>query len=233
MVVSPATTPWRPGENARSSTVVITPSLVGRPATRALRTGCGLARRVGRVRDDDRDAGLAHLLDRAGSVAIGKVHGTDRLLDDGRGESEAPGVERGGDDAIVGREPDDHQLLGTVGPEHVLEMGRARLAGLGVAHAEAAVAVLSPGALAHDRTDDSEIGVQLGSPGASDAVDGPDAAVLLEMWRGRRMPVLGVDDRSARALGLLDEVVDAADDILPAPDVQRALGVGEVVLHVD
>src|SRR6187200_1259259 len=97
MVVSPATTPWRPGEYVRSSTVVIVPSLVVRPDARRL----GL--------DDDGHARGLHPLDGTRAVTHLEIDGADGLLDDGRLEAERPRVERRLDHAVVGREPDDHE----------------------------------------------------------------------------------------------------------------------------
>ena len=80
----------------------------------------------------------------------------------------------------------------------------------------------------------SRLRVQLGAPGAADAVHRPDAAVLLEVRCRRRVPVLGVDDGCAGVLRRADELALTGVTMSSPPcDVQPAAGVGEVVLDVD
>ena len=78
------------------------------------------------------------------------------------------------------------------------ELGRLLLAAHGVADREPRVAVSAVDALAHDRPDDRQVAVQLGAPGVGHAVHRPHPAVLGEVRRRRRVPVLGVDDGRAR-----------------------------------
>jgi hypothetical protein len=47
------------------------------------------------------------------------------------------------------------------------------------------------------------------------------------------MPVLGVDDQGTRHKPPLDLAVDQRHDPLALADVEAALGIGEVVLHID
>ena len=74
--------------------------------------------------------------------------------------------------------------------------------------------------------------VQLSAPGVADAVHRPDPAVLGEMWRVDRVPVLGVDDGGTGVLCSADRLTDQRDDVLATAHVQATLGVGEVVLHI-
>ena len=99
-------------------------------------------------------------------------------------------------------------------------------------HGEAGVAVLGSGTLAHHRADHGKVGNQIRARSAHHAVHRPDPAVLGEVRRVLGVPVLGVDHGGAGRLGRGDLGGDRADDVLAAPDVQRARRVGEVVLHV-
>ena len=72
-----------------------------------------------------------------------------------------------------------------------------RFAGDWVAHREARVAVLAVGALSHDRGPSTRAPDGTPRPTCRDAMDRPDAAVLREVGRRRRVPVLGVDDERA------------------------------------
>src|SRR5215217_989286 len=62
---------------------------------------------------------------------------------------------------------------------------------------------------------------------------GPDAAARLEVRRLGGMPILGVDDQGLYCQRPLDLTVERRHDPLALADVEAALGVGEVVLHVD
>src|SRR5215208_7075142 len=61
---------------------------------------------------------------------------------------------------------------------------------------------------------------------------GPDAAARLEVRRLGGMPILGVDDQGLYCQRPLDLTVERRHDPLTLADVEAALGVGEVVLHV-
>src|SRR5205823_252072 len=82
------------------------------------------------------------------------------------------------------------------------------------------VAVLAPGALAEDHgvAGDVEVRVKLGAPRAGDAVHRPHAAVLGEVRRGLRVPVLGVHDQGADRAGRGDLGVRDAGDPFAAPE---------------
>jgi hypothetical protein len=75
--------------------------------------------------------------------------------------------------------------------------------------------------------------VQLRAPGALHAVDRPHAAVLGEVRRVRRVPVLRVHDERPGGPCGPDLVVDRGDHALAPRHVQAALRVREVVLDVD
>ncbi len=47
------------------------------------------------------------------------------------------------------------------------------------------------------------------------------------------MPVLGVDHQGIGGLGLLDLAVDGMDHVFAPADIEAAIGMGEIVLHVD
>ena len=64
-------------------------------------------------------------------------------------------------------------------------------------------------------------------------MDGPDAAVLLEVRRGLRVPILGMEDMRAGLLGARDLGVDEWHGLFAALDIEATGGVGEVVLDVD
>jgi hypothetical protein len=117
-------------------------------------------------------------------------------------------------------------------PQQPLQRRRGLLAGQGIADGEARVAVLASLPLADDFAGDPEVKVQLGTPGVLDAMLGPDAAARLEVWRLGGMPVLGVDDQGLGCQRPLELAVDQRHDPLALADVEAALGVGEVVLHV-
>ena len=94
-------------------------------------------------------------------------------------------VDGGRLDAVVGGEPGDDDGVDAGVAQEALELGRDGLAGHGVAHREARVAVLAVDALADPRRviGECQIGVELRAPRVRDAVDRPDAAVLGEMRR--------------------------------------------------
>ena len=64
-------------------------------------------------------------------------------------------------------------------------------------------------------------------------MDGPESAVLLEVGRVGRVPVLGEDDQRAGRGGLVDGAVGVGDDGVGAADGERPVGMREVVLHVN
>ena len=75
--------------------------------------------------------------------------------------------------------------------------------------------------------------MELRAPRVGDAVDRPDAAVLREMGRRRRVPVLGRHDDRAVVAGHRDLAVDRRDDGVAAGHAQAAGRIGEIVLDVD
>ena len=142
---------------------------------------------------------------------------------------------RGRLDAVVGGEPGHDDGIHAGVAKQRLELGGDGLAGDRVAHREARIAVLAVGALADPWRviGECQVGMELRAPRVGDAVDRPDAAVLGEVRRGRRVPVLGGDDDRAVGAGHLDLAVDRRDDRVTAADGQAARGVGEIVLDVD
>ena len=74
--------------------------------------------------------------------------------------------------------------------------------------------------------------MELGAPRVGDAVDRPDPAVLREVRRRLRVPVLGVEDAGARLPGHLDLGVDPRNDPGAPGHRQPAGWVGEIVLDV-
>ena len=112
-------------------------------------------------------------------------------------------------------------------------LGVGLVTALRVPDGETRIAVLATGALLDRRPGHSQFIDELGSPGVADAVHRPDASVLLEVRGHRRVPVLGVDHEGIGRLGLLDLAVDGVDHVFAAADVEAAIGMGEVVLHVD
>jgi len=162
-----------------------------------------------------------------------EIDGRDRVGKDGRVEPETDRVEARRLDAVVGRQAGDDDPLDRSLAEEPLELCRDLLARVRVAHREARVAVLAVRALEDRRPDDLQARMELGAPAAGDAMDRPDAAVLREVGRRWRVPVLGVRDERARREGCAGRRVDDGDDPLRAADAERALRVREVVLDVD
>jgi hypothetical protein len=137
--------------------------------------------------------------------------------------------------AVVRRETRDHERICVPRAEDRFEPRRGHVAALGIANAESRVSVTAVLTLANDRRalGDAEPRVELRSPRISNAVDGPDSAVLPEVRSDRGMPVLRVYDRRAAIEGALDLTVQERNDLLAASHVQAAPRVGEIVLHVD
>ena len=108
-----------------------------------------------------------------------------------------------------------------------------RLAGLRIAHAEAGIAVLAVAALAHDGPTDDEVRIELGAPRPLTQWTGQMPAVLLEVRRGFRVPVLGVEDARPGRPGRSISRLTTGTTSLAALDVQAAGGIGEIVLDVD
>ena len=153
--------------------------------------------------------------------------------EDEGGEAAIGGVESGVEDAVVRRKATDDDRTDATFAEDGLKERAGRVAAGGVADGEAGVAVLAAGSLAHDLAHDAEVGVEFGAPGVLDAVDGPDASILLEVRSVGWVPVLRVDDASAGGLSGSDSVVEGRDDLVAATHGEAAAGVGEVVLDID
>ena len=144
-------------------------------------------------------------------------------------------VERRRLDAVVGGEAHQDDPLDALGAEEALELGRGGLAVDRVAHREGRVAVLALGALADPERviGDDQVRMELRAPRVGDAVDRPDAAVLREMWRRRRVPILGRHDDRAVVARRLDLAIDPRDEGRSVGHAQAAGRIGEIVLDID
>ncbi len=179
------------------------------------------------------DARGEHLFYRSFAVA-GLEIDRSRRVEEYRGrEARSGGVESRRLDAVVEGQPDDDDALDRVAAEQLGQPGRRSLAGLGVAGGEARVSVRLARAFSDRHSYDIESRVELGSPFASDTVDRPEPAVLVEVRRRFGMPILGVDDARARSPSVRDLPIDGADHPLAAGDVQVSARIGEVVLDID
>src|SRR5688572_15443206 len=94
------------------------------------------------------DSGRGHLVDGAGPVARRDIDGRDRVGQHASFVAQANRIERGGLDAVVGREADDDDPSDAAATEHRVELRRDLLPGRGVARAEPGVAVLAVDTLA-------------------------------------------------------------------------------------
>src|SRR5829696_3137369 len=184
-------------------------------------------------RSDERDAGVLDLTQGALAVARLGVDRPGRLGDDFGVESLAHGVERGLLDAVVRREPGDDDVLHAAILQYLLEVGVAPLAGRQVRDAEPRITVFGSRRLVDDLAGDLQVGRKLRPPRVVDTVHRPSTAVLRKVRGLCRVPDLGVDDRDAGGPRAVDLAVDDRHDFLAALDVEAALRVGEVVLHVD
>src|SRR4029453_17386191 len=104
------------------------------------------------------------------------------------------------DDAVVGRETADHHAPDQPAAEQRAERGLPRLPAPRVADAKRPVAVLPPDPLADHRRVLylPERQLELRAPRVSDAVDGPDPAVLLEVRGVLGVPILRVHHEGSR-----------------------------------
>ena len=98
--------------------------------------------------------------------------------------SERRGVEDGLLDAVIGGQADDDAAFDGGIEQHRFQSGLFLEAAARVAGVESGVAVAAVEALLDDRAGvEPEFDVEASAPGVFDAVDGPDAAVFLEMGR--------------------------------------------------
>jgi hypothetical protein len=155
-------------------------------------------------------------LDRTVAVAGLQVDGAHRILADGRIKTEAGGVQSSFLHAVVGRQADHYDSLDAALPQEIVELGAALLAALGVAQREPGVAVFPPAALPDGGAVDVQLGMEPCAPCLRDAVDRPDASVLLKVGSGLWMPVLGVDDDGSGGACPLRLFVYERNDVLAA-----------------
>ena len=183
----------------------------GPQAHQALRSVA--ATRTGRCRSAAPAASM--LGQRPVAVAGGDLDRADGVDEHAGLVAEGERVEDGRPDAVVRRQPADHDPPDAAAPQEPVQLRRDGRAGQRVAHREAGVAVLAVRALADRRPGiGDESRVELRAPRAADAVDGPRAAVLGEVGSGRGMPVLGVGDEGARGAGGGDLLVEDREDRL-------------------
>jgi hypothetical protein len=104
--------------------------------------------RLGRLHDGH--ALGAQALQRSLAVTGLELHGADALGQERHIVATLAGIERGGQDAVVGRQSQDDERRDAVSSKEVVQLGRDSGAADRVAQREAAVAVLAADALAYD-----------------------------------------------------------------------------------